>query len=227
MKNSCLYNGSSRRARLPFAVFFVLFVLFAAMLLPCLPIHGEAEIYKKVLRLHVIAASDSETDQTIKLSVRDAVLDEIPALLDGCADIDSARAAVCDGAQVLLDASNERLSALGAGYSARIEIGEEYYPTREYDGIRLPAGKYSSVRVILGGGEGKNWWCVLFPSLCLSAARRSAKGDTAVEMQNEDYIAAGFTPEQYRTITETDLPRYKVRFRILEVIGELRRELFD
>lgn len=151
--------GKAARALLSVAVLAVLFAIMA----PFFPIHGEAEVYKKVLRLHVIADSDLPADQSVKLSVRDAILDVIPSLLDGCRDLDEARRAVTDGSQHLLAAADERLEALGASYGARIEIGEEYYPTREYDGVRLPAGRYTSVRVILGSGEGRNWWCVLFP----------------------------------------------------------------
>ena len=210
--------GKAARAILSVAVLAVLFAIIA----PFLPIHGEAEVYKKVLRLHVIADSDLPADQSVKLSVRDAILDVIPALLDGCRDLDEARRAVTDGSQQLLAAADERLGALGASYGARVEIGEEYYPTREYDGVRLPAGRYTSVRVVLGSGEGRNWWCVLFPSLCLSAAKRSAhRADAGTPADGNDYIAAGFTPEQYRMITETDAPKYRIRFRILELIGEM------
>lgn len=210
--------GKAARALLSVAVLAVLFAIMA----PFFPIHGEAEVYKKVLRLHVIADSDLPADQSVKLSVRDAILDVIPSLLDGCRDLDEASRAVTDGSQHLLVAADERLEALGASYGARIEIGEEYYPTREYDGVRLPAGRYTSVRVILGSGEGRNWWCVLFPSLCLSAAKRSAhRADAGTPADGNDYIAAGFTPEQYRMITETDAPKYRIRFRILELIGEM------
>mgnify|MGYP004652789627 CR=1 FL=1 len=234
MKKSCLHKKTARRAGLS-AVRFVLSIVTIsvvfAVIMPFLPIHGEAEVYKKVLRLHVIAASDTERDQSVKLSVRDAILDVIPSVLDGCGDLDAACAAVCEGSPRLLGAADARLAELGANYGARIEIGSEYYPTREYDGVRLPAGEYTSVRVILGEGEGKNWWCVLFPSLCLSAAKRSAGRASAGESADagssgEEYIAAGFTPEQYRTITETDAPRYRIRFRILEMIGELREQFF-
>ena len=210
--------GKAARALLSVAVLAVLFAIMA----PFFPIHGEAEVYKKVLRLHVIADSDLPADQSVKLSVRDAILDVIPSLLDGCRDLDEARRAVTDGSQHLLVAADERLEALGASYGARIEIGEEYYPTREYDGVRLPAGRYTSERVILGSGEGRTWWCVLFPSLCLSAAKRSAhRADAGTPADGNDYIAAGFTPEQYRMITETDAPKYRIRFRILELIGEM------
>ena len=102
---------------------------FAALLLmPCLPIHGEAEIYRKVLRLHVIADSDSPEDQSIKLSVRDAVLDVIPDILGECRTYDEAKTALADenNQAVLLAAARERLKELGAGCDAAITLGEEY-----------------------------------------------------------------------------------------------------
>ncbi len=233
-------NGAECKSRASKKFFraaaFISIALAALFALPCLPVHGEAEIYGKVLRLHVIAASDSEEDQSIKLSVRDALLKVIPELLGDCRTLEEAVAAAEDGSERLLSTARGELSRLGAEYGASLTLGEEYYPTREYDGLRLPAGRYTSLRVVLGDGQGKNWWCVLFPSLCLSAAKRSTvkaecADSTSVAAENaaasandereEDYIAAGFTPEQYRTITETDTPKYKIRFKILELIGEL------
>ena len=226
-------RASKKILRAAAFISIALAVLFA---LPCLPVHGEAEIYGKVLRLHVIAASDSKEDQSIKLSVRDALLRVIPELLGDCRTLEEAVAAAGEGREELLSAARGELSRLGAEYGASLTLGEEYYPTREYDGLRLPAGRYTSLRVVLGDGQGKNWWCVLFPSLCLSAAKRSAAkvecADSATvaadnatvateNKREEEYIAAGFTPEQYRTITETDTPKYKIRFKILELIGEL------
>lgn len=197
----------------------LVFAMITALVLSCLPIHGEIDIYRKVLRLHVIADSDSERDQSIKLSVRDALLDVIPDILGECSDLDEAVKAANECRELLLATANAELCRLGAEYTASLTLGEEYYPTREYDGVRLPAGRYTSLRIVLGDGEGRNWWCVLFPSLCLSAAKRSISPDaTAAPPAENEYIAAGFTPEQYRTITETDAPRYRIRFKLLELL---------
>lgn len=221
-------ENKSRAGKKPIRAAALVCVVAAVLfLIPCLPVHGEADIYRKVLRLHVIAASDSDADQSVKLSVRDALLEVIPDLLDGCRTLEDAVSAAQKGSETLLSTARGELSRLGAGYDAYLTLGEEYYPTREYEGLRLPAGRYTSLRVVLGDGQGKNWWCVLFPSLCLSAAKRSAgrsesaDAPDASQDMRDDCIAAGFTPEQYRTITETDTPKYKIRFKILELLGEL------
>ncbi len=132
----------------------------------CLP-QGESEIYDSVIRLHVIASSDSEADQEIKLAVRDAVLDA--AVFGSSEDITAAKASIGDAISAAEAAANDCLAELGADYRASCVFGEESYPTRVYEGKRLPAGTYMSVRIVLGEGEGQNWWCVLFPPFCLGS----------------------------------------------------------
>ncbi len=185
------------------------------LLIGILPVHGESELYSNVLRLHVLANSDSEEDQALKLEVRDAVLAASEPLLANCTSRKEAIAIVSDNLSLLQSAAEEVIASHERQDPIRIELGEEVYPTRDYESFCFPSGSYVSLRVLIGEGEGRNWWCVLFPPMCLSAA--SAKN-------NEDaYIAVGLTGEQYRLITETDSPAYTVRFRILEVIEESLR----
>lgn len=175
----------------------------------CLPIHGESEIYDSVLRLHVIANSDSEEDQALKLAVRDEVLEVAAEITEGCDSRDEAREALEARLGDIEAAARKRLCEEGYGYDVRVELGEEYYPTKEYESCSFPEGEYLSLRVIIGGGVGQNWWCCLFPPLCLSSAST---------VKNEDaFVSVGLTSEQYKIITETDKPRYKIRFKILEV----------
>ena len=100
----------------------------------------------------------------------------------------------------------------GYEYEVSVTLTEEYYPTRSYDSLCFPSGSYTSLRVLIGDAEGANWWCVLFPELCFGAASESA---------GEKFIAAGFTPEQYKIVTDTAEPEYEVRFKILELIEEI------
>lgn len=200
------------------AAFTVLFVILAAVVCDCLPIHGEAEVRDKILRLHVIAASDSARDQGIKLSVRDAVLDAVGELLADAKTLPEAVAAVEAGRDEITSAARARLRENGSDADVCLELGREIYPTRDYGEIRLPAGEYTSLRVIIGEGEGQNWWCVLFPTLCMSAAKRG-NDSTDTTATPQDYLAAGFTPEQYRTITQTTAPKYKIRFKLLELFA--------
>lgn len=182
--------------------------------LSILPVHGETRLYENVLRLHVLANSDSEEDQALKLKVRDAVLAEAQPILSPCRSRDEAIEAVIAHTADLELAARKAVSDAGRNDSVRIELNEEVYPTKEYEAYCFPSGSYVSLRVILGDGEGQNWWCVLFPPLCLASATQ----------KNEDAcIAVGLTGDQYRIITETDSPTYSVRFRILEVFEEALR----
>lgn len=181
--------------------------------------NGEIEIYDKIFRLHVIANSNSKADQDVKLAVRDALLKKMPELLGDCRNADEAmkRAEECKDA--LSEIANDELLRLGKTADARVMIGYEAYPTKNYGEVSLPAGEYRSLRVIIGDGDGKNWWCVLFPTLCLSPAKQKSAA-VEVKADKDAFIAAGFTPEQYRLITESNTPKFKIKFKIIELVGE-------
>ncbi len=191
--------------------------IIAAMLLLAiglLPVHGEEEIYDKVVRLHVLANSDSEEDQAVKLMVRDAILDVTVPLLQDCRTKEEAVLLLEENRSLLTETAKEVLHEQGFDDAVNIEMGLEDYPTRTYDSLCFPAGEYISMRVSLGEGEGQNWWCCLFPPLCLGAA-------TVNEKNAEDAcISVGFTPTQYKIITESDKPVYRARFKILELFGK-------
>ncbi|MBQ9085741.1 MAG: stage II sporulation protein R [Clostridia bacterium] len=179
------------------------------LILGILPIHGESAVYDQVLRLHVLADSDSDTDQKVKLQVRDAILEETKPLLSHCASRDEAEQILKENLDTLTAAAQNALREAGSSHTVTLELGEEEYPTRTYEHCAFPSGKYLSLRVRIGSGEGKNWWCVLFPPMCLSAASAQSSEDA--------FISVGFTDEQYRVITETQDPTYTVRFKLLEV----------
>lgn len=178
-----------------------------------LPVHGEAEIYDNVLRLHILANSDSEEDQALKLKVRDAILKRGEGLFDSCQNREEAAARVRENEEMLLETAKHVIAEEGYDYPVRIELGEEEYPTRTYGSICFPSGNYLSLRILIGSGEGENWWCVLFPPICASAATKNSS-------EADAFIAVGLTGEQYRIITETEKPTYQVRFKILETIQE-------
>ena len=123
-----------------------------------------------VIRLHVLAHSDSETDQAVKLRVRDAVLEEAGKWYGDAADFDTALAAICTHLESLEAAANRVLTEEDMAYGAKAEVCEMYFPTRTYEQYKLPAGKYRTLRITLGEAEGKNWWCVVFPTLCVPGA---------------------------------------------------------
>ncbi|MBR6727070.1 MAG: stage II sporulation protein R [Clostridia bacterium] len=185
----------------------------AAVLLFCvfavLPIHGEAELYDRVIRLHVLANSDSAEDQALKLTVRDAVLEKTQTLLENVDNKEDAEQRLRAAIPELEHVAQETLRTAGADNSVTVTLGRERYPTRQYEGLAFPAGEYLSLRVMIGESAGQNWWCVLYPPLCLSAA--SAQDNEAV------CLSAGLTGEQYRVIADTESTTYKLRFKILEV----------
>ncbi|MGN0479035.1 MAG: stage II sporulation protein R [Hominenteromicrobium sp.] len=125
---------------------------------------------ENVLRLHVIANSDTEADQAVKLRVRDAVLREVENWYGDAADFDTALAAVCAHLESLETAANRVLAEAEMPYQARAEVCDMYFPTRTYESCKLPAGKYRTLRITLGEAAGQNWWCVVFPSLCIPGA---------------------------------------------------------
>lgn len=189
----------------------LLIVTFAIIglcaILTILPIHSEGQIYDSVLRLHVLANSDSEGDQALKLRVRDAILADAAHLFADCKDREEASAAVSENLPLLQASAERAVAEAGYSYPVRIELGEEEYPTRNYESACFPAGEYLSLRVLIGEGVGQNWWCVLFPPLCVSAASES---DGSVEV--------GLYGDQYAIVTETENIKYKIRFKLLEAI---------
>ncbi|MBO4299838.1 MAG: stage II sporulation protein R [Clostridia bacterium] len=130
------------------------------------------------IRLHVAADSDSAWDQGVKLAVRDAVRSEAAALLAGCETTEDAWPLLQDSAGQIEEAARAALLEWDPDCAASVSAGVYPFPERVYDGVTLPAGEYRAIRVSLGKGEGKNWWCVLFPSLCLPAGGDS--GETVV-----------------------------------------------
>ena len=189
----------------------VVLVLSAVVLgvLFFLPVHGEGEIYDTVVRLHVRANSDSEEDQALKLRVRDAVLDVTGELVADCTTQEEAVSVLEAHMADLELAARSVIAAEGRDDAVSVMLGRETYPTRTYESCCFPAGEYVSLQVLIGAAEGQNWWCVLFPPLCLSAATEGGE---------DAFVQVGLSKDQYGIITETGKTKYKVRFKILEVV---------
>lgn len=128
------------------------------------------QLPRDVVRLHVVANSNGAEDQAVKLLVRDAVLEEAARWYQGAGSMEEASSQLCTHLQSIAGAARQVLGEQGVGYSATAQMTEMYFPTRDYGDFRLPAGRYRTLRVTLGEGAGKNWWCVVFPILCLPAA---------------------------------------------------------
>ncbi len=189
--------------------------VLCALVLGLFPVSGEEKVYDSVIRLHVLANSDSETDQALKLKVRDRIIEVTEGLFAQAKTREDAQELALSALSLIQSEAQRTVEENGFAYPVTVELGQEDYPARDYEGLKFPAGEYLSLRVMIGDAEGQNWWCVLFPPICLRAASRSTK-DT-----ENAFVQAGLTGEQYRIITESDSGRYKVKFKILEIIKDL------
>ena len=169
----------------------------------------QTELADKLIRLHVVANSDSDEDQALKLKVRDRIISDIEVLLKGVTDRDKAAALINSNMADILDGSKQVISAEGYSYGVTAMLAEEEFPTRDYDTFSLPAGKYTSLRVVIGSGEGHNWWCVVFPPLCVTAASNDAE---TLKILTED---------QVKLIT-SDKPEYVLKFKSIELWEKLK-----
>ena len=176
---------------------------------------SESALAGQVLRLHVVANSDSDRDQALKLLVRDAVLARADGLLDGASDRQSAEQALAPHLDELAATAAETLAAEGCGDAVTVTLADQWFPTKKYDGFSLPAGQYRALRVTIGEGKGRNWWCVVFPPLCLGSVTEESVETAAGEALSEDQVAL---------ITGQD-GGYVLKFRFIEWWEELTRGL--
>ena len=193
-----------------FALAIVLILQFFGLL------QDKKTLGDSLIRLHVVAASDSEEDQQVKLQVRDAVIAYVEGALGHVMTLQEAKAWLQENLPGIQDAANQVLRKLGLAATAQVSLQQETFGQREYDTFSLPSGVYESLRITIGAGEGKNWWCVVFPSLCLPAAGEST----------EDIAAgAGFSEELTDTITKQE--GYVLRFYFLDLLGRLENFFFS
>ena len=186
---------------------FFLAVLVGAVWLGGVLADG-AQLRSEILRLHVVAASDSAEDQAVKLRVRDAVLASLQQGLEDVKDLDQAIAYVETMLPRLEQTANRVLEEYGFSHRVSLSLGEEEFPARQYDTFRLPSGIYKALRIVIGEGEGQNWWCVVFPELCMSATTEQFTQVAAMEGFDE-------------TLTDTLTGEYEIRFWILDQLGRL------
>ena len=189
-------------------LFTVITMLLAILLTAVLPTEMDAAIYEDTVRLHILASSDSASDQELKYKIRDRLLSEYGALLSCSSDPQGAKEQIGALTDEIEESVATWIREYGYDYGCAVIIGTEWYDTREYEGFTLPRGYYTSLRVMLGEGEGKNWWCVMYPPLCLDIATEDAPADDA---------ALGYTKEEYALITEDG---YNVKLKILEVFSD-------
>ena len=188
----------------------VKWALVAAMILGAFRLGGIARdqemLTQEVIRLHVVANSDSSEDQELKLQVRDAVIEFLEQASEQMPTKEEAYAYIEGHLEDIAEAANRVIEAAGFSDKVRVTLLQEEFDTRSYDTFTLPAGVYDSLRVTIGEGEGENWWCVVFPRLCLGDLEDTAAG-------------AGFTDTLTDTIRQKE--GYEVRFWIMDCLGKI------
>ena len=169
----------------------------------------QRQLADRLIRLHVIANSDSEDDQALKLDIRDRVVEELGALLDGVTERGAAIDIITENMDAVIRAASGEISARGYDYGVSAAVGTESFPTREYDTFTLPAGRYESLRVEIGQAGGQNWWCVVFPPLCADSADDAKAALNALSADGISLIAE-------------DSSDYKIKFKMLEWMEKAR-----
>lgn len=182
-------------------------MLIVTMVIGAMPTEAEGEIYEDTLRLHILANSDSREDQALKFEIRNKILQKYGEILRNGESIDDAKAKVTELLPTIESDAVLWIKELGYNYVARATLGVEWYDTREYEDFTLPAGYYSSLRIIIGNGEGQNWWCVMYPPLCMEMASESAPADDGI---------IDYSKEEIKLITSG---KYQVKFKILEELS--------
>jgi len=190
----------------------ILIALSALLLLGLWLEREQKDVSDGVLRLHVLANSDRAEDQALKLKVRDAVLREANAILPESSSVTQAEKALGKNLERLAAAGAAVVAREGYDYPVSAELKDTWFPTKEYEDFALPAGEYRALRIVIGEGKGQNWWCVVFPPLCLASVAETA-AQTAME--------AGMTEQQVALLTG-ESGGYVVKFKALELWEQVK-----
>lgn len=182
---------------------FVLTVIYSLI-----PFQSECkEISNEVFRLHILANSDSEYDQSLKLKVRDKVLLHTRSLFENADSKEEAEALISDNLQEICNVALKEVKDSGYDYPVSAQITKMYFTTRRYESYTLPSGMYDALRITIGSGGGHNWWCVMYPSICISSEE---KQDEAAKKTLND--------SQYDIVKNE---KYEYKFKIVEIFEKI------
>lgn len=194
----------SKKIKLSVTVGIVVAILFSI----CSFAKTSEEIRSDVLRLHVIANSDTSVDQNLKLRLRDYILQEGKDIFNGSVNVENAVEKIEPVLPELEKSAKAFVNQAGFDYDVKISLSNEYFTTRTYETVTLPAGKYLALRVVIGSGEGHNWWCVMFPPMCVPAAEK------------KDEIENVFSEKEIKLVESK--PKYEPRFKVVEIYEQLK-----
>lgn len=170
------------------------------------------DIRNNVIRLHILANSDSSEDQAVKLLVRDAVLNCDEKIFSGEINIENVEEIFNANKDRIKDIADAVLDANGFDYKSRVSITEEYFSTRTYEKFTLPAGRYTALKIVLGNGEGHNWWCVMFPPLCLPAASKNTQLDVVFGENGAEIVS--------------NAEKYEMKFKFVEIFEMIKDKIY-
>lgn len=194
----------SKKIKISVTVGIVVAILFSI----CSFAKTSEEIRSDVLRLHVIANSDTSVDQNLKLRLRDYILQEGKDIFNGSVNVENAVEKIEPVLPELEKSAKAFVNQVGFDYDVKISLSNEYFTTRTYETVTLPAGKYLALRVVIGSGEGHNWWCVMFPPMCVPAADK------------KDEIENVFSEKEIKLVESK--PKYEPRFKVVEIYEQLK-----
>lgn len=188
-------------------IFLPLFMIITLTVSFFQPIIATSEnISDKLLRLHIIANSDSTEDQELKLKVKNYFLENTADLFVG-QTLDENIEIAKENIDYIEKICNTCIEQNGFSYEAEVTVDREYFDTRVYDDFTLPAGVYNSIRITIGQGNGHNWWCIVFPSVCLSACSKSM--DDYLTDEEMELVGDGYTP----------------KFKVIEIYEKIKAKL--
>ncbi|ERK32231.1 MAG: peptidase [Clostridiaceae bacterium] len=176
------------------------------------------DISEKLIRFHVIANSDEEADQQLKIKVKDNIINYIFPKLKDSKSIDESRDILRNNNKQILKIAEKTIKENGYNYSVNSTLDRENFPEKNYGNITLPQGEYEAYRVIIGSGQGKNWWCVMFPPLCFVDVTKGQVSDK----ETEETMKRVLDNDEYTEISnKNDKNKIKIKFKIVEIIKDL------
>lgn len=199
----------SKKIKISLSVGIIVAVVFSI----CSFAKTSEEIRSDVLRLHVIANSDTSVDQNLKLRLRDYILQEGKDIFDGSVNVENAVEKIKPRLPELEKSAKNFVKQSGFDYDVKITLSNEYFTTRTYETVTLPAGKYLALRVVIGSGEGHNWWCVMFPPMCVPAADK------------RDEIENVFSEKEIKLVESK--PKYEPRFKVVEIYEQIKEAISE
>lgn len=174
---------------------------------------------QNLIRFHVLANSDSEEDQNLKLKVRDAVLEEMQPILKKAQNIEESRNIINFNMDKIKNIAEEMIKQEGKDYEVTVALENTDFPTKKYGDVVLPSGEYEALRIIIGDGGGKNWWCVMFPPLCFVDITHGT-----IPEESKEELQKILTEEEFAVITQTEETPVKIKFKIVEWWQERKQE---